>query len=172
MDLLDLLGAEWAGLGTPAAEPDEDVFGSVAAARCSCSRDARTAVTLGCRESGLAPMHWDDAFGGYVDGMGRPRGCAYCHSCIGTGRTSLRDPWTGDLVDWAGAPCRACMGTGYHHHGIDCAGEHGHLEPWEQLQVIAAFGVTAHGETFAAGEAAPYAGRAERSLVEMLAVFA
>ncbi|WP_156760010.1 hypothetical protein [Microbacterium karelineae] len=112
-DLLDLLGGEWADLGktedkTLPPAPDQE---------CTCSRDDRSRVTHGCRALGIAPTRWDEVFGGYVDGMGRPVGCAYCFSCMSSGRTALRDPWTDALLDWRGAPCAQCWGTGYHHHG-------------------------------------------------------
>lgn len=141
-DLLDLLGDEWALPEAP--EPP--------APRWSCKCPDREDVTHGCRESGRTPSRWSDVLGGYVDGMGRPVGCSYCFSCVSTGRTSLRDPWTDALVEWAGAPCLYCDGTGYDHHRWDCDGNHGHLQPWPRLERIEHFGVTWDGRTFVAGE--------------------
>ena len=101
-DLLALLGAEWA----PQAPP--------------CSVDDRLSALHGCPSCMRAPTHWDEVTGAYLDGMGRPTHCGYCYSCVGSGRTSIRDPWTDELLDYAGAPCPYCAGTGWLSHGWDC----------------------------------------------------
>lgn len=117
-DLLDLLGDEWAA-------PVED---EAPTGRWSCShKGERENVTHGCRESGRVPTKWSEALLAYVDGMGRITTCGYCHSCIGSGRTSVRDPWTDELLDWKGAPCRSCAGTGWTEHAWDCG-----LDDWHE----------------------------------------
>ncbi|GAA3948838.1 hypothetical protein [Microbacterium soli] len=145
-DLLDLLGDEW-------ALPDED-----APISRGCKHPDRDLVTHGCRESGRAPREWRDVgAGGYVDGMGRWTACMYCSSCIGTGRTSIRDPWTDELLDWAGANCLYCRGTGFIYHAYDCAASGFHERNhsmWRIREPIpaAAFGVTFDGRTLVPGE--------------------
>lgn len=131
-DLLEALGGEWAA-------PIE-----------KCSAEDRLSATHGCRSCGRAPTTWLDGWG-YVDGMGRTTRCGYCASCIGTGRTALRDPWTDALLAWHGAPCLYCQGSGYLYHRWDCAGGHGHLEP-QPSRPVEFFGVTFDGRTFVPGE--------------------
>lgn len=139
-DLLALLGGEWAPAPPPSPQP-------------LCTSEDRLDATHGCPACGRAPTVWSEAYGGYLDGMGRFTRCSYCAGCIGTGRTALRDPWTDELVAWNGAPCISCQGTGYNHHRWDCDGQHGHLEP-RGPQRVEAFGVTFDGRSFVVGEVA------------------
>jgi len=131
-DLLDLLGDEWA-----APAPVE-----------ACTHEDRLDATHGCRACGRAPLKWSDAYGTYLDGMGRIARCGHCPSCVGSGRTSVRDPWTGKLLDWRGAPCLYCGGTGWTHHAWDCGPEwhraHMRIQEPEPATV---FGVTFDGRT-------------------------
>lgn len=143
-DLLALLGDEW-------ALPDED-----APTARGCTHKDRDNVTHGCRESGRTPTRWSDVgAAGYVDGMGRRVSCSYCFGCIGSGRTSIRDPWTDELIDWSGAPCPACHGTGWTSHAWDCDGtrphHHSHMTVKEQAPATA-FGVLYNGRIVLPGE--------------------
>lgn len=146
-DLLDLLGDEWALPAEPAP-----------AAR-GCKHKDRDNVTHGCRESGRTPSSWSDVAGGYVDGMGRRASCSYCPSCIGSGRTSIRDPWTDALIESHGAPCPGCHGTGWIGHKWDCDPAW-HAEHWPVRipEPATAFGVLFDGSIVIAGE-----GPAERN---------
>ena len=63
-------------------------------------------ATHGCPECGIAPSPWNEAYGAYMDGMGRFSRCGSCASCAGSGWTLLRDPWTGEPVSsWHEVPC-------------------------------------------------------------------
>ena len=64
-DLLDLLGDEWKVI-----------------APVSCTAEDRLSATHGCRACGRAPSTWSEAYGCYLDGMGRPTRCGYCNSCV------------------------------------------------------------------------------------------
>ena len=131
-DLLDLLGVEWA----PPAPP--------------CSADDRLDVTHGCRSCGRPPTRWDDVTGAYLDGMGRPTRCNYCHSCVGSGRTSIRDPWTDELLAYDGAPCRYCAGTGWLVHAWDCDPAcHARAKQVHEWAPATCWGVTFDGRTVA-----------------------
>jgi len=143
-DLLELLGDEW-------ALPDVD---APSTSRWLCNHKDRDTATHGCPESGRAPLTWSDAYGMYLDGMGRIARCGYCVSCVGTGRTSVRDPWTDELIDWRGAPCRYCRGTGWTHHSWDCdpARDHLHHMTVHEPEPATAFGVTFDGRTVVPGE--------------------
>lgn len=168
-DLLDLLGGEWATPSPVTLDSDEHEPDS-AAGRCPHSYDERMSVTHGCPESGRAPLTWDDVAGTYLDGMGRATRCSYCPSCVGTGRTVLRDPWTDKLVadGSMAAPCALCFGTGYLRHAWDCGPDrdHKHLTPRPQAQTIPEFGVTVDRRTFTAGERSPWADLQARSAIE------
>lgn len=175
MDLLDLLGGEWATPDPVASDAGDEQEGSepdpaVATGRCSHPYDERVSVTHGCPESGRAPLEWNDVAGTYIDGMGRATRCSYCPSCVGTGRTVLRDPWTDELVagGHAVAPCVLCFGTGYLRHAWDCGPDrdHAHLTPRPQAQIVPAFGITVDRRTFVAGERSPWADLQARSAVE------
>lgn len=129
-DLLDLLGTEWAPV-------------------VPCTSDDRLNATHGCRSCGRAPLKWSEVHGNYIDGMGRITRCSYCHSCIGSGRTSIRDAWTDQLLDRYGAPCRSCEGTGWTSHAWACGEDIGHpdgwtIKPWAPATV---WGVTFDGRT-------------------------
>ena len=101
MDLLELLGDDWA----PPAPP--------------CSAGDRLDATHGCRHCGRAPRRWSEAYGAYIDGMGRITKCGHCPSCGGSGWTLLRDPWTDMPVsNWWEVPCQRCYG-GYSYHAWD-----------------------------------------------------
>lgn len=143
-DLLALLGDEWA-----LPEVDEESGVAVKPSRWACShKGERENATHGCRESGIAPTTWSDYLGGYIDGMGRLTRCSYCYSCVGSGRTAVRDPWTDALLDWNGAPCRYCEGTGWTNHAWDCTEEthlaHMTIKTWRPATV---WGVTFDGRT-------------------------
>jgi hypothetical protein len=143
-DLLALLGDEWT-----IPEVDEESGVRVKPSRWSCShKGERESATHGCPESGRAPTTWSDVLGGYIDGMGRLTRCSSCNSCIGSGRTSVRDPWTDELLDWKGAPCRFCDGTGWTNHAHDCDPEWHtrvlRIHDWEPATV---WGVTFDGRT-------------------------
>ena len=111
-------------------------------------RGERENATHGCPESGRAPLTWSEVYGAYIDGMGRITRCNYYPSCVSSGRTSVRDPWTDELLDWRGAPCRFCDGTGWTSHAWDCSEEHhrAHMKirEWEPVTV---WGVTFDGRT-------------------------
>lgn len=144
-DLLDMLGGEW-------VLPDEDD------APRTCKHPDRANVTHGCRESGRVPLTWSDVGApGYVDGMGRPTSCGYCFSCMGSGRTAIRDPWTDALIDWQGANCLYCRGTGFMTHAHDCAERNFHElnnGQWRVREPIRAtgFGITFDRRTVVPGE--------------------
>jgi len=141
-DLLALLGGEWAPAAPRPAVP-------------KCSAEDRLNATHGCRACGRAPLTWSDAYGAYLDGMGRPTRCGYCASCIGSGRTSVRDPWTDELLDYRGAPCRACAGTGWLSHAWDCGPErHQHHMTIRTPEPVRVWGVTYDGRTVIPGESA------------------
>ncbi|NYE20522.1 hypothetical protein [Microbacterium immunditiarum] len=144
-DLLELLGDEWTLPDVAEIVPE--------ARRWSCKHPDRDTATHGCRESGRAPLTWSDVYGAYVDGMGRIARCGYCVSCIGSGRTSVRDPWTDELVDYRGAPCRMCSGTGWTEHAWDCNPDwHRHHMTIRVPEPATAFGVTFDGRTVVPGE--------------------
>lgn len=133
MDLLELLGDDWA----PPAPP--------------CSAGDRLDATHGCRHCGRAPRRWSEAYGAYIDGMGRITKCGHCPSCGGSGWTLLRDPWTDMPVsNWWEVPCQWCYG-GYSYHAWDCAGhpdEAYKLEP----RTVTAWGIGSRRVTYLPGE--------------------
>jgi hypothetical protein len=131
-DLLSLLGDGWAP--KPVVVP--------------CSSDDRLDATHGCRSCGRAPTTWSDVHGGYIDGMGRLTRCGYCASCVGSGRTSVRDPWSDELLDWRGAPCRYCAGTGWTSHAWDCGPTHHQAHMTIRVSgPVSVWGVTFDGRT-------------------------
>ena len=153
MDLLDLLGGEWASTPVPSSTVDDDMLlGEIQteSSTCSHSYSDRMSVTHGCAESGRPVLHWDDSCGlngGYVDAMRRPAHCIHCPGCQGSGEASIWDPWTGERISWGGAPCWVCEGRGWTGHRYDCDGSEAH-EP----RPVARFGY-AHGwGTVVAGE--------------------
>jgi hypothetical protein len=130
-DLLSMLGDEWA--------PPAPVV--------ACSSEDRLDATHGCRSCGRAPTTWSEVHGCYLDGMGRRTRCNYCPSCVGSGRTSVRDPWTDKLLDWRGAPCRYCEG-GWTSHAWDCSPEwHERGMVIHPLEPATVWGVTFDGRT-------------------------
>jgi hypothetical protein len=139
-DLLALLGDEWAPRAAPVAVAE-------------CSHEDRLDATHGCRSCGRAPTTWSEVLGSYIDGMGRITRCGYCTSCVGSGRTSVRDPWTDELLDWAGAPCRRCAGTGWTEHAWDCGPDHHrHHMGVHELAPATVWGVTFDGRTVFPGD--------------------
>lgn len=133
-DLLALLGDEWAPAKATPAE--------------KCSSEDRLDATHGCRSCGRAPTKWSDYLGGYIDGMGRLTRCSYCASCVGSGRTSVRDPWTDELLAWNGAPCLYCGGTGWLSHAWDCSTfHHEHHMRIREPEPATVWGVTFDGRT-------------------------
>jgi hypothetical protein len=136
-DLLALLGDEWAVRKPEAAKLVEE-----------CTGKDRRDVSHGCRACGRAPLTWSDAYGTYLDGMGRPTRCNYCRSCVGSGRTAVRDPWTDELLAWNGAPCLYCAGTGWTGHAWNCdqLWHHDHMTIHEWYPATV-YGVTFDGRT-------------------------
>lgn len=143
MSLLDVFGGEWAD-----PKPVEPKPAKVS--RWSCKHEDRDSALHGCPESGRAPLHWSDAYGAYLDGMGRYARCAHCASCGGTGWSLLRDPWTDAPLAWWGAPCLYCS-AGWLHHSWRCEG-HGDDSARREPRTVEHWGVTHDGRTFLPGE--------------------
>ena len=143
-DLLDLLGGEWAA-------PPAAVFKVPSTAKPTWVRHIeKHGGNHGCSECGLAPTTWSEAYGAYIDGMGRISKCGYCPSCAGTGWTLLRDPWTGrPASSWHEVPCLYCYG-GWRSHAWDCTG---HDDDYNrQPNTVTTYGTTADGRIYFPGD--------------------